>query len=99
MDEAAYKAWRPLHTKRAQGKTLTPEEEAAYEAGRREMEAEEILPDNIAELRQFRAEIEALEVKHTAALERYKALQAEIAALESQFSEPTRRSLGIGASL
>ena len=39
MDEATYKAWWPLHIRRAQGKTLTREEQTTYEAGRREMEA------------------------------------------------------------
>ncbi len=33
MDEATYKAWRSLHLKRAQGQSLTADEQAAQAGG------------------------------------------------------------------
>ena len=67
---------------------MTPEEQALYDAGA-------TFAASLTELRAARERADLLEAKHTAALERYKALRAEIAALESQFSEPTRRALAI----
>ena len=97
MDEATYKAWLPLHERASRKEVLTSEEQAVYEAGCAEMDAGETFAATLSELRAARERADLLEAKHTAALERYRALQAEIAALESQFSEPTRRALGIGS--
>ena len=41
MDEATYKAWWPLHLRAALGETLTADEQANYESGLKQMEAEE----------------------------------------------------------
>ena len=41
MDEATYKQWCPLHWRSALGEPLSAEEQARYEAGLRQLEAEE----------------------------------------------------------
>lgn len=41
MDEATHKAWWPLHLRAALGETLTADEQANYESGLKQMEAEE----------------------------------------------------------
>ena len=41
MDEATYKQWCPLHWRTALGEPLSAEEQARYEAGLRQLEAEE----------------------------------------------------------
>ena len=38
MNETAYRAWQVLHDRWAKGETLTPEEQAVYEAGCAELE-------------------------------------------------------------
>ncbi len=41
MDEATYKQWWPLHRRAALGETLSVEEQALYEAGTQQLDAEE----------------------------------------------------------
>ena len=96
MDEAKYKAWWLLHSKRAQRMPLTPDEQAAYEAGRQELEAEEMLPETLDELRQTRAEIAALEAKRVRLSEQRRALQQRIALLEANLPDAMKQALGVG---
>ena len=52
MEEAAYKQWWPLHRRTAVGELLSAEEQARYEAGLRQLEAEEPpIQSSIDELR------------------------------------------------
>ena len=60
------------------------------------MEAEETFPDNLAELRQVRAEIEALEMKRHRMTEERRGLRERIARLEANLPDETKRALGMG---
>ena len=92
MDATTYKAWWPLHTKRAQGEALTPEEQAVYEAGREQMEAEEILQEDVAALRHIRAEIQKMEADRNALSEERRALRERIALPESHRAAETKQA-------
>ncbi|HZO91706.1 MAG TPA: hypothetical protein VFB38_25515 [Chthonomonadaceae bacterium] len=87
MDEQAYKAWWSLHLRKARGETLTPEEQAVYEAGREQLYAEERLNGSIEELRRLRAEIKAMEEEHSQLLERRHEMQERAASLEAALSD------------
>ena len=63
MNKTAYQVWQSLHDRWAQGETLTPKEQTAYEAGCVELDAEEVLPGRLNELRDVRTRAEELEVQ------------------------------------
>ena len=99
MDDAAYKQWTSLRMRVAKGESLTLEEQAIYEAGERELDAEEegMLRNNgIEEIRQLQARLASLEQEHSELLERKTQLGAEIAELETQLHPRTRQLLHVG---
>lgn len=93
MDEAAYRDWWPLHLRVARGETLTPAEEASYNAGLRQLHQADPPLQDIERLRKARADLPALETEHTDLVERRQRLDAEIAALEAALNERTRAVL------
>ncbi|MCW3053437.1 MAG: hypothetical protein JWN14_2607 [Chthonomonadales bacterium] len=95
MNETAYRAWQVLHDRWAKDETLTPEEQAAYEAGCAELDAEEILPGSLSNLRAIHAKAKELDAQIARAQSESAALRAQIAKTEARLSEPTRRRLGI----
>jgi len=95
MDETAYRAWQALHDRWARGETLTKEEQAAYDAGCAELDAEEILPGSLNDLQTIHAKARELDAKIARAQAEAAALRAQIAESEARLSEPTRRRLGI----
>ena len=95
MDETTYRAWQALHDRWAQGETLTQEEQATYEAGCAELDAEEILPGSLDTLQAAHAKARELDAHLARAQAEADALRAQIAKAEARLSEPTRRRLGL----
>ncbi len=96
MDEQAYQYWQVLHQRVAMGDMLSVAEQAAYEAGCQELDAEERLDGNLERLRALRAQIATAEVEQQRLRAREAELDARIAALEARLDIRTRRLLGIG---
>ena len=97
MDEQAYQYWQILHRRVALGKTLTTAEQAVYESGCQEMDAEERLDGNLERLRELRAQIAAAETEQQRLQAREAELDARIAALEARLDARTRQLLGISS--
>jgi len=98
MNETTYRAWQALHDRWAKGELLTPEEQAAYEAGCAELDAEEILPGSLSNLQAIHAKAKKLDEQIARAQSESAALRAQIAATEARLSESTRRRLGISTN-
>jgi hypothetical protein len=95
MDEQAYQYWQVLHRRVALGETLNVEEQAAYETGCQELDAEEGLDGNLERLRELRAQIAAAETEQRRLQAREAELDARIVALEARLDTRTRQLLGI----
>jgi hypothetical protein len=95
MDAARYPAWWQLHLRAARGERLSPEEQAAYEAGARELDETETMPGALSRLRQARAAIAQAEAECVDLRRQRDALDAEMAALEARLSRQTRQALGV----
>jgi len=96
MDEQAYQYWQGLHQRVVMGETLSPAEQAVYEAGCEELDAEEWLDGNLERLRELRAQITAAEAEQQRLRAHGAELDARIAALEARLDTRTRQLLGIG---
>ena len=96
MDEQAYQYWQMLHRRVALGEPLNPAEQAVYQSGCQELDAEERLDGNLERLRELRAQIAAAETEQQRIREREADLDARIVALESRLDMRTRQLLGIG---
>ncbi len=94
MDPMAYQQWWQLHLRVARGELLRPEEQPAYEAGRLELEQSEQMAE-LAEAKQARDELLALDAERDRLEQRRKQLDAEIATLESRLNDPARHFLGV----
>ena len=94
MDQATYEKWWQLHLQNARGESLTPDERALYDTGRRELEQDEQLR-NQADTRQAREEWRSLEAEYAMLEQRRQRLNSEIALLESRLSDQTREMLGV----
>jgi chromosome segregation ATPase len=90
MDEQAYQYWQVLHRRVALGETLTTAEQAAYESGCQEMDAEERLDGNLKRLRELRAQIASAETEQQHLQAREADLDARIVALEARLDTRTR---------
>ena len=96
MDEQAYQHWQILHRRAVTGDTLSAAEQTVYDAGCRELDAEERLEGNLERLRELRAQIAAAETEQQALRRREEELDARIAGLEARLDARTRQLLGIG---
>ena len=96
MDEQAYQYWRALHQRVVMGETLSAAEQAMYEVGCEELDAEERLDGNLERLRELRAQIVAAEAEQQRLRAQGAELDARIAALEARLDARTRQLLGIG---
>ena len=94
MDETTYHTWWALHLRTTRGEHLNSEEQAAYEAGLRQLQQEETSDQDIVTLQQTRTTVAALEAEQARLRARHEQLNAEIAALEAALSERTRQLLG-----
>ena len=95
MDVQRYREWQVLHRRLALGEVLSAAEQTAYEAGSRELDAEELLDGNLARLRELRSGIAAAQEEQRSLRDRETELDARIAALEARLDEHTRQLLGI----
>jgi predicted RNase H-like nuclease (RuvC/YqgF family) len=96
MDEQAYQYWQGLHQRVVMGETLNAAEQAVYEAGCEELDAEERLDGNLERLRELRAQIAAAEAEQQRLRAHGAELDARITALEARLDTRTRQLLGIG---
>jgi chromosome segregation ATPase len=96
MDEQAYQYWQVLHRRVTMGEMLRVAEQAAYEAGCQELDAEEQLDGNLVRLRELRTQIAAAETEQQRLREQETELDARIATLEARLDTRTRQLLGIG---
>ncbi len=67
MDQASYQPWWQLHIRVARGASLSTGEQAVYDAGQAELDAEEMLlwqDANLDLLRRLKAEVDRLEAAH-----------------------------------
>src|SRR5262245_1542096 len=96
MDEQAYQYWQGLHQRMVMGETLNAAEQAVYEAGCEELDAEERLDGNLERLRELRAQIAAAEAEQQRLRAHGAELDARITALEARLDTRTRQLLGIG---
>ena len=96
IDEPTYKQWWLLHRRSAVGELLSAEEQARYEAGLRQLEAEEPpIQSSIDALRQARQQMLAAQAEYRRLQRQYEAMQAEAAALEARLDKSTKQVLGI----
>jgi chromosome segregation ATPase len=95
MNETAYRAWQVLHDRWAKGATLTPEEQAAYEAGCQELDAQEELDGNLERLRALRAKITEAKTLQQRLRTEEQDLDMRIATLEARLDVRTRELLGM----
>ena len=96
MDEATYNQWWPLHYRAAMGEPLTAEEQAVYEAGTRQLDAEEeqILSRGAERQRQQQQEQwQAMQAEREKLLAQVNELKARTAELEAGLDAPTLRAM------
>jgi hypothetical protein len=92
MDETTYKRWWQLHLRMAKGETLTPAEQAEYDAGVEILDTEEkeqFEPNKVTVLRQLRAQVEGLQTTHAQLTAESARLDKRIAALEKAYQALT----------
>ena len=87
MNETAFRTWQALHDRWAKGETLTLEEQAAYEAGCAELDAEEILPGSLNHLQAIHAKAKELDAQIARVQSESAALRAQIAETEVRHSQ------------
>ena len=97
MDEQEFQNWQILHRRVVAREVLSAAEQAAYDAGCRELDAEERIEGDLEPLRQLRAQIAAAAVEQQQLRRREAELDARIAALEARLDDRTRQLLGIGS--
>ena len=79
------------------GETLTTAEQAVYESGCEEMDAEERLDGNLERLQELRTQIAAAETEQQRLQAREAELDARIAAIEARLDARARQFLGINS--
>ena len=87
MDEQAYKVWSELHRRRIFGEPMTDEEWAAHEAGCQEIDATVRYDGSLAYQQEMMKRLDAVEERQLRLTELETALDARIAALESELAE------------
>jgi uncharacterized protein involved in exopolysaccharide biosynthesis len=97
MDERELQDWQILHRRVVTGEVLSVVEQAAYDAGCRELDAEEKIEGDLEPLRELRAQIAASATQQQQLRRREAELDARIAALEARLDDRTRQLLGIGS--
>ena len=96
MKDEAYKIWQDLHRRFVSGEALDETERAEYEAGCRELDAEEKLDGNLDRLRALRAQIMEAKLDQQQLRAQEQELDARVAAMEARLDKRTRELLGIG---
>jgi len=96
MDSRVYRQWQELHRRTVLGETLAASEQEVYEAGCRELDAEETQDGGLEQMRRLRNDILSAEREQQQLREQEVKLDARIAALEARLDARTRQLLGIG---
>lgn len=94
-DQISHDEWWSLHRRAVSGETLGDAERQRYEAGLAQRHAEESFDVDWDELRAARVRIHELESERAQLEEQRRALNEEIAALESTLDERARRALQV----
>jgi chromosome segregation ATPase len=89
--------WQDLHVRHCRGEALSAQEMAAYLEGRRDLEENESVGFDAAEIRQQREELSRLNAQNEALRKRRELLEREIASLEASLSERAKQLLGVGS--
>ncbi|HET6386471.1 MAG TPA: hypothetical protein VFJ58_24015 [Armatimonadota bacterium] len=97
MNKQAYENWAVLHRRVVAGESLNESEQAAYEAGRRELDHEDRMDGNLEMIRTLRAQIREAETVQRELRTKERELDTRIKTLESRLDERTRQLLGIGS--
>ena len=87
MDEQAYKVWSELHRRRIFGEPMTDEEWAAHEAGCQEIDATVRYDGSLAYQQELMTRLDAVEERQRQLTKLENAMDARIAALESELAE------------
>jgi hypothetical protein len=83
MIEATEKEWWNLHLRVVRGENLSAEEQARYEVGRADLEAEEVLNVDLNALREVRSVLTELDRQRAELEQRRRARESEIARLRA----------------
>lgn len=92
MDEKTYKRWWQYHVRAVKGETLTPGEQAKYEAGLQELDQEEqqqLYKNSQANLRRAKAQVVDLQLTHAQLMSESDHLDKRIAVLEKRYQTLT----------
>ena len=95
--EIPIEEWQALHIRHCRGEALTPAELAMYSAGKKELEDEEIIAPDLAEIRRQREALSTLSSQTESLRRKRELLDREIASLEAALSDRTKRLLGVGS--
>ena len=95
MGKFDYETWWRLHLRTAKGETLTPEEQALYQAGNDYLDGEEanLIKGEWSSLYTLRTQIDQLQQRHADLLQHSNQLDTEIAALEENIQQLTGQPL------
>ena len=96
MDKEAYNRWWALHVRIALGETLAEADQAAYEAGKRELDGADALQLADPRVAETRAALAKLDTENAQLRARAEKLNADIAALEAALERKSRQLLGAG---
>ena len=97
MDQAIDRQWWQLHIRAARGESLIAGEQAVYDAGLAELDAQEKLlweDANLDLLRHLKAEVERLEATHAQLQAKSQRLDRRIWTLEGAYMGLTGLELG-----
>ena len=99
MEEAIRRQWQALHLRVALGETLSAEEQAVYDAGIRELEAEEEQTlngsrENLIQARQRNREMRA---EYDRLQRQIEEMEKQITVLEGRLDAPTKQLIGAGS--
>jgi len=87
--------WQALHRRVVSGGTLSPAEQAVYDAACRELDEQETLDGNLKRLRDVRTSIAEAESQQRLLREREAELDAQIQDLEKRLDQRTLHLLGV----
>jgi hypothetical protein len=95
MDQPTYQRWWALHVRAVLGEILGAADRAFYDAGANELNQEDDLDSDAAEIRTARARLRALEADTAHWRARSEQLNAEISAVEAVLDKRTERLLPV----
>jgi len=92
MDPTTYEIWWQLHLRAAKGETLSPVEEAEYQAGTAKFDKEEqsqLRTNSLTALLKLRTKIDELQAIHSKLLATSTQLDAQIKVMEQLYQART----------